>query len=1624
MTLTLADLRARHAGSLAAALKARRPDLFDRLLEQIEQRGFLAEQAERDGSFDPGTQVLEQVVLPELGARGDWGRFLRHALVALNLRELVETLRSPRLLAALAPRRFALAANLAGRLADPGKRAAARAAIAAALGASSTGARRDRGRILPLLASDLDAAVERLVPGGEEAWCEVLCEVARCAAADLRARWEALLRTLEPWPALADRLRLALAAVWLEEGEEDGVWRLLAQVSGDEACAGFVVASSRRFARHGLAEGLDRLSAMPRISAASRWRCAISLLAAGREDRAGEARDKAADGWALLARRLGPVVWSVDAVAAGDALWPLLSAELLEEQAAAVDDPRVRAALHIAIAPRGGADAARACDEALRALPDDGDCLHWSLRRIAACEAEPPSVRRDRLREAANVLVKRRFAVPATDAVRFLELVAELLPRELELWVEDLLWSPASGRGTLLELAAAARHPRLLDDLMRRTERHAAAVAEGEAEGFELRRHLLTLVVPRLAVLRGDLSVVAEASPRLLPEEEDSVRVATAEALLAAGRRELAMEVCDGIGSQPLRRRARIDLRLADSAAEDDLRPDRLYGLVAGSDWVDDELSALAALLEAPILPAEIARDHLGEVRSHGRRVHALVDLAWHATRFEEELQRPASRRDPRAAQLPLREALGVVESDRWLVGLVPDLAVLGACLGPAQAVAELQQGCEKVLAREGVAWEVREEALDRLAWQAARSLQSSGSVDAGRRRAAEWARWLLDLPRALPVDGAARREARRQWHRLLPCFVAAVEAMPPAVAPRLMGGRHRRSGAGGAASHVAQSRRRWTWLGPEQRAVVDHCAASPQERAAAAARGGLLAPEAEALAWLLVRTDPAAAGSAVSALSGGAERDRLCARIARFAAPDGATRSAWIRRIGDGRRVRRATLLAAPPDGLAAVVASGDLLEDHAGFEAVRRSAWEVRGEEAELRILAAAVVSSFGAGGVAAGRAGLRLWLNAAVAPLPGRPGSEGDRRRVEVLERACREARSIGSADAVEAAPDAAGRGEVGQPGSGSAAETTARLVPTLAEEAEPKLHRAWSRAWWWRQRMWKPDPDGQTPVRALLAITAIFVLAPLDVAIYELVARWLAGAPTQPREPPAWTFAVLLATIAFNAVALRSFTGGQAAPGETGRGVAARLRRVLLAVPWFGPFLAVEWTARPPSEAALWLARRHRRSGRSAPGAARRWAWIGTAAGGSVVVLLNFAAVMATLPHLLVALEGGLPGATAVAAAGLAAHGVAYRAARRGFGRMLEEVPGQAGARVRELLCMSWALPVPLLPLLALTSVLLAGPLLPGFGGPLAAKLRRRPGPGRLERPGAAAPTRRKAAAAVPVGGEEARAVHGLALGCQLKMAAALVDGLLLGGLLASMAGAWPAVVHGLTLAILTAGLVAFGVMLLGAWRRLRARRARSSLPTAASSLAGTAIAFSAGAYAAASLVGGAVGEAAAALTVFAVSGAAVDVLGLLIRTFSAAPDDPPFGAAVGFARIIAYCLFGIAVLPAVAPPPVAGPPAWPNVLPLLLSLALGLHLVAGRLAGGVLLLPGGWRDLRRNTAGRVPLLLLVLTAFLPLGGFAIPAWLRRETDRERRLVAAFRGAATAPPSRLRGLRRLP
>lgn len=1079
------------------AYHASKAERWDLLFRAIEEQRLLPRQVDVFGSFEQPSSDLEQFALPAALAAGDAARFLAYAGVAANLRGLAEALARDEILPALAARgRTALATGLAAQLTDPAERARARAALAAAAGAPDGEWMREllhELRDLPPFHGDAEA--------GHRA--DALAAVARAVGEEraVQDAWPALTRPFDG--PLRDRLWLALADACRGPAGElihPGVQSALSEVADTGALAAALAPWCAEARLDDPATLRALLTGVADPKGHVLW--AVLLPALGRQ----ADRDPAA---AVTAwhreRECGPAIpWTVELIAAGATLWTALDPAATGALAAGWSDPELAAALHVVrletmAKERGGrpvergardeipAETARAAADALTGPSR----LHWSLRAAAAW---PDAGERAGLATSlAQSLAQRRYAAPAGDLCRLIDLAARDLPwRHVQRLIEDVLWAPESGPGTLETLAAEAGQTSVLAHLLERAPDYAALVGPTDAEAFELRCRVVIHLAGRLCLAAQSLAPLDRAARHLLPDEQEQLREEVARRLAAAGEPVLAAQAAEGLRGE--RRKLAVLLAVAplgekrDGAAsggEDILAPARLYRAVADVTAAEDELRALAPLLQLPFDAEALFERHLRPIADRARQGQALVDLAHHAVAFETRTY-DARQRDPLGPLQLVRHALTAVGKDERLLDLAVELLELAAPLPAGRAFPEAHEALSTAALRfPEVPWARRREALEtllvRLEPVLLGDLGTVASAEAARRCARmagliEAAADLADRAEESP----ARDDLRAHWHEVLPVLVAAAERMPGAVVDalvfpfwawfcdrflnpvhRLLGrerGRERVWHAiGRIGAKLPERLRRGTrWLSgepadfvhdwkpaPAAAGAVHLCCLAPDSRRAAAE--ALLAdpapPPAEevrALAFLLAGSAAGLVCELVGRLPPGEERDGLCLALLRGGWIAGAEAGVLAGRIGD-EEARREADLARGPEAMGDetwVAALGFLLE-RGSFDPADPRRWRTLRRLWTLGPAAAPALAAATGRALARGRTvgerALRVWLQAHLAPRLGEAQPEA-LCRLEELKRAVHAAATL---------PGTGGAGTTAAPKTAAAGEAAAAV-----------------------------------------------------------------------------------------------------------------------------------------------------------------------------------------------------------------------------------------------------------------------------------------------------------------------------------------------------------------------------------------------------------------------------------------------------------------------------------------------------------------------------------------------------------------------------------------------------
>jgi hypothetical protein len=1006
----LTELRSREIARLLYESRS-----FDELFDVFENDRYLAAQAAHVDGFRQSAADVESFVLPAARQRRDWPRFLRHATVALNLRRTADSLAHAAILAALARAgQVARAEDAAARVADPLARAAARAVVAAALP-------HDHVRRATLVNDGLVADVRAARSPAPDA-PERLATIARCLP-ELAALVPQWVTRLCPAPEGAARVWQGLVEGWLARGESwpDELWDALARTGEDAAL--HIVAERLAVAPERLDEAVQRTRALLSADVAA---VAIARLLGRHALRAPEPARRL---WIALC---GDAPWTAAQIEAGAGVLALFARDELEAAAGRLDDALARATLRVVALEASATRSVSATSElpaladaswqALHALTDGPARLNLVLRHLRAAEAATladENARRVGL--VGDHLAALRHAVAPPDLALFLDLVARHRPRDVRVEVESIVWAPDTTGETLRTLTEALIEPAVLAKLLERAERYAAAVSATEGEGFRLRRDLLRRLVVRLCLQQRSLVPLDRSADRLLPDEEDDARVELAAAwhAQAAGEaadeaRALALQAASRIRD---RRRCLLSRlpRLEGDALRRELRPRRLYAALGDVRPLGDELRALVPLLRPPYDPPEVVERPLAALRDDALRLHAHLRLARHRVAFERDAN--PGLEDLSAAIERLRPHL-VIESDEALARLTPEIAVVGAVAGGAQARTEFEEALRQLVEMKTVAPELQVEALQDLL---ARVGKAFGLEPAGDDAGAP----------ARGLRGWRERRQRRHARGVLEAFLRC-DFEPAALLPAVVAAAERfglRDAAFEAALDSALTR--WRDAGsakerahdptaPARAGTAALCRMQSHERSSLApglARAGVEPVELRAIAWLTCARAPQAAAQALGLLPP-PECDVLAARlIVQGWATREAARLLAAQVKSDAARRRVALALDAPGAGadahawietIAQLTAAGEIDPVAPGCDEILAPLWSSAAPEG-VDALGRAVQTALAHGTERAEQA-LRVWLHALLAPCVGgwRPGSA---RRVRELRAALRAARHLG-------------------------------------------------------------------------------------------------------------------------------------------------------------------------------------------------------------------------------------------------------------------------------------------------------------------------------------------------------------------------------------------------------------------------------------------------------------------------------------------------------------------------------------------------------------------------------------------------------------------------------------
>jgi len=952
----------------------------ERLFTLIETKPFLADQALHLGGFEHGSRDLESFAIPATIQKGDWPRFFHYSILALNLRGIAEMLAQPEILKSLSRAdSLSWATSVAGLLFDPLDRAEALATIAESYDVNAP----EKFALVERLRDELDSVPLSIGQRADvERRTEALCNIGRKLGPELYGSWGTWITLFSLGAKEARRIRRAVVESWIDRGnlQTPTFWERLRTM--DDPLALLEIVRSRLCSASAVLPGdtIDRLEPLFQGRADLFHRARAILL--GRQAREAPARASS-----LLNRWIEgyEMTWAPEMIEDAAELISYTSPTDLDLLAQELPTSLLRAALRV-VALEALPNATRAADawQEVEAISEPAARLHWSLRYLASRPRVPIASYQQQVLAIRDYLRSLRYCAAPEDLCRYLDLIAEAMPTELENEIEALLLAPRSSPEAVSSIAQGTKAKAVAELLLGKAERLAALNAPTEEEGFRWRYSLITQAVCRLCLLTGDLSFLERRAESLETQEEDELRSLLAPQLAELEKRDprqhrLSSLVCDGI--QEPRRRLLTLLKIAPpERLSHALQPASLYREMSDVSRLEDEVLGLAALQERPLDPLSWVHENLSLFKETSHSARVILRLAWHTLRSQ----------NGKMSGLEVVDSFLRAGDDLVLAKLIPQVVEFVVHAGETErAIGEFQKAALDIFAMP-CPWDDRlEDFEDLLAIFRKVFLGDAALFDASQ--ATSVIKTFLRLPLDLKTK-SSRAELRDHWPKILPLITGTLELLPQDVQPSCR--RHLEASA--------------CVLSPGHEWLSSVCCSGPTKRHDLALR--ILetnSPDPDqvvALVYLLARPAPELIVQLLARCLGEKDRSRLCLRLIRHGWVSRETNLALRKLLTDEADRLQANIwtfprrLAEAEDWLRAL---GDLLGDldlsDPRTEALIRELWGCPPNVGHP-ILATALVEVLRTRGRNRAESALRFWLHGFLAPSLG---SENARGQVRVAE-----------------------------------------------------------------------------------------------------------------------------------------------------------------------------------------------------------------------------------------------------------------------------------------------------------------------------------------------------------------------------------------------------------------------------------------------------------------------------------------------------------------------------------------------------------------------------------------------------------------------------------------------
>jgi hypothetical protein len=450
--------------------------------------------------------------------------------------------------------------------------------------------------------------------------------------------------------------------------------------------------------------------------------------------------------------------------------------------------------------------------------PSSADPLHWILELPNNLNDPnlPINARKSNLWQALAELAAIRYQVPTEIIASALDSAAKLEPISIDLILAHLAAISPQAIEMFIGIAQHTHNPLVLQGILDALQKGRIRFSQDEARGFRSRSDLAVIVACRIFEIQKTPIFPKSILEFLMTDEQDQVIAAAAVASMTNHHEDQSWDLSDQIRSRPLKMVTQLRLHWLST----DVPPGRdlkqllsfnsLLHAFSHSDVFLDEVQALLALCQDPI-DLKKAFGALQNIRDTNRQAVALIDFARHQLYYE--LKKPERDRDFSRIDDWLQQAFSRLSSEELLFALAPDLLEMAVWKNSEQFEAEFLGAVISILSMETPDELAQIESLALVFGQIQSFFNSTGAAPTGWHPLPFGRLQYLLLAMAQAANtvsnSAAQARLHKYWHWLFPTVWA-----------QSGGSRLNRINAHWLKKAISG----WGWLTPEQLGAFEWC--------------------------------------------------------------------------------------------------------------------------------------------------------------------------------------------------------------------------------------------------------------------------------------------------------------------------------------------------------------------------------------------------------------------------------------------------------------------------------------------------------------------------------------------------------------------------------------------------------------------------------------------------------------------------------------------------------------------------------------------------------------------------------------------------------------------------------